>query len=198
MSSLSPNIVVLLVIILVPTIPSFLMFKYLPSNAIVKGPFRGLRIDLSGGFGGYFLIFLVLVGIQSKFEPISYEKWVVNGQIVFPDSPNIVYVDPRYVTLSVPSLRSDSDGNFSMSFLRTPDGQFDYPHLYINFPGYEMKTFWLGPKDKNVRNESLPVSFDQSSRVIDLGTIRLVKTPVVISSTDSGATGTKSSPYNEQ
>lgn len=197
MSSLPPNILFLLVIILVPTIPSFLMFKYLPANAVVKGPFKGLRIDLSGGFGGYFLIFLVLAGLQGRFQSINYEKWEVNGQIVFPDSSNIIYVDPRYVTLSAPSLRSDSNGNFTMSFLRTPDGQFDYPHLYINFPGYEIKTFWLGPKEKNIRNESLPVSFDKASRVIDLGTIRLVKA-TVLSNAGNGAAGSQSSPYKEQ
>lgn len=170
-----PNIVALLIIILVPIVPSYLLFRLLPADAVVTGPFKGLRIDLSGGFAGYFLIFLVLVGIRGSFESTNYEKWIVNGQIVLPDVTTSAYVDPRYVTLSVPSLRSDSDGNFSLDFLRTSDGQFDYPHLYIDYPGYLPMAFWLGPKEMNVRGENLPVKFDPKNRVIDLGTIHLVK-----------------------
>jgi hypothetical protein len=175
------NMVVLLVIILVPIIPSYLLFKLLPASAAVNGPFKGLRIDLSGGFAGYFLIFLVLVGIRATFETTSYQKWAVSGQIVLPDDPARLYVDRRYVTLSDPSLRSDPDGNFAMSFLTTSDKQFDYPHMYINYPGYQPKAFWLGPKHQNDRNESLPITFDATHGLIDLGTIQLekVSTPVV-------------------
>lgn len=175
MQSMPPNMVVLLVIILVPTIPSYLLFKLLPSSAVVNGPFKGLRIDLGGGFAGYFLIFITLVGIRAGFEATNYQKWSVVGQIIQPDAPNTPYVDPRYVTLSVPSLRSDSNGNFTMDFLTTSDGQLDYPHLYINFPCCQPKTYWLGPKEQNVRHESLPVNFDTKNRVIDLGIVQLVK-----------------------
>ncbi len=167
--------IVLLVIILVPIIPSYLLFKLLPSDAVVNGPFKGLRIDLGGGFAGYFLIFITLVGIRTSFEATNYEKWSVSGQIVLPDDTASIYVDPRFVTLSVPSLRSDSNGNFSMNFLTTSDGQLDYPHLYIRYDGYQPKTYWLGPKEKNIRNESLPANFDPHNRAIDLGQVKLVK-----------------------
>lgn len=130
MALISPNVVALLIIILVPIVPSYLLFRLLPEKAVVTGPFKGLRIDLSGAFGGYFLVFLVLIGVRGSFQSTSYQEWVVTGQIVLPDdSFTSIYIDPRYVTLSVPSMRSDWDGNFSMDFVTTSDGQFDFPHL---------------------------------------------------------------------
>jgi len=172
---MSPNVTTLLIIILVPIVPSYLLFRLLPEKAVVTGPFKGLRIDLSGAFAGYFLIFLVLIGVRGSFQSTSYQKWVVTGQIVFADTSANTYIDPRYVTLSVPSMRSDWDGNFTMDFVTTSDGQFDYPHLYINYPGYQPETFWLGPKDQNVRNERLPVLFDSAHSHIDVGAIQLIK-----------------------
>lgn len=192
MASLSPNVVALLIIILVPIVPSYLLFRLLPEKAVVTGPFKGLRIDLSGAFGGYFLIFLVLIGVRGSFQSTAYQKWVVTGQIVFPDTSSNRYIDPRYVTLSVPSLRSDWDGNFTLDFVTTSDGQFAYPHLYINYPGYQAETFWLGPKDQNVRNERLPVLFDPAHERIDLGAIQLVKSP---SPPAEGPAATKPNPY---
>ena len=192
MASKSPNVVALLIIILVPIVPSYLLFRLLPEKAAVTGPFKGLRIDLSGAFAGYFLIFLVLIGVRGSFQSTSYQKWEVTGQIVFPDATSNRYVDPRYVTLSVPSLRSDWDGNFTLDFVTTSDHVFDYPHLYINYPGYQAETFWLGPKDQNVRNERLPVLFDTAHNRIDLGAIQLVK---IASPPAPSAASAKPNPY---
>ncbi len=172
---MSPNVTALLIIVLVPIVPSYLLFRLLPEKAVVTGPFKGLRVDLSGAFAGYFLIFLVLIGVRGSFQATSYQRWEVTGQIVFPDASGNIYIDPRYVTLSVPSMRSDWDGNFTMDFVTTSDGQFGFPHLYINYPGYQAETFWLGPKDQNVRNERLPVLFDTAHFHIDLGAIQLVR-----------------------
>jgi hypothetical protein len=189
---MSPNVTALLIIILVPVVPSYLLFRLLPEKAVVTGPFKGLRIDLSGAFAGYFLIFLVLIGVRGSFQSTTYQEWVVTGQIVLPDDPASIYIDPRYVTLSVPSMRSDWDGNFTMDFVTTSDGQFDFPHLYINYPGYQAETFWLGPKDRNVRNERLPVLFDSAHSRIDLGAIQLIK--AASPETPAGST-TKPNPY---
>lgn len=175
---MTQNDVVLLLITLVPIVPAYLLFKLLPAKAVVTGPFKGLRIDLSGAFGGYFLVFLVLIAIRGSVLVPQYSEWVVSGQIVRPDAESSeIYIDPRYVTLSVPSLRSDADGNFTMDFVTTSDGQLDYPHMYINYPGYKSVAYWLGPKDKNLRKELLPVTFDPQHRRIDLGVVRLVKLP---------------------
>ena len=50
-------------ILLLPLIPAFILYKFLPSKATVTGPFKGLNLKLSGSFGGYFLLVLVSSGI---------------------------------------------------------------------------------------------------------------------------------------
>jgi hypothetical protein len=170
-----PNAVALLLITLLPLIPAYVMFRLLPSKAAVTGPFKGLRIDLSGAFAGYFLIFISLIAIRGSFVGPTFETWTVTGQIVRPDIPANTYVDARYVTLSVPSMRSQADGNFSMQFVRSSDGQFDYPHLYITYPDYQPVAYWLGPSAQNDRHEQLPQLFDAKNRKIDLGVVTLAK-----------------------
>src|SRR5262249_56563519 len=50
--------------------PAYILFKTLPTDATVEGPWKGLRIKLGGGFGGYFLLVLLVFG---------YLYWM-NGQ----------------------------------------------------------------------------------------------------------------------
>ena len=47
------ELVVLTAIVMLPLIPAFLLFKLLPSRAVVKGPLAGLDVSLGGAFGGY-------------------------------------------------------------------------------------------------------------------------------------------------
>jgi hypothetical protein len=190
-----PNAVALLLITLLPLIPAYTMFKLLPSKAAVSGPFKGLRIDLSGAFGGYFLIFISLIAIRGSFEGPTYETWTVTGQIVRPDVAANSYVDARYVTLSVPSMRSQANGNFSMQFVRTSDGQFDYPHMYISYPEYQPLAYWLGPSGQNDRHEQLPQLFDAKNKKIDLGVVTLTK---LASTAPGGSAPATSNPYNAQ
>ena len=37
-----------------PIVPAYLLFKALPSTAIVTGLLHGFKIDLGGAFAGYF------------------------------------------------------------------------------------------------------------------------------------------------
>ena len=54
---------VLAAVMLLPLIPAFLLYKFLPSRTSVSGPFKGLNIKLTGAFGGYFLLVLTSIGI---------------------------------------------------------------------------------------------------------------------------------------
>ncbi|HTS45817.1 MAG TPA: hypothetical protein VMH01_15565 [Puia sp.] len=50
-------------ILLIPLLPAYIIYKFLPSRTAVKGPFRGLHINLTGAFGGYFLLVIITVGL---------------------------------------------------------------------------------------------------------------------------------------
>lgn len=96
-------IYVLSVIMLVPLVPAFILYKYLPSKTNVDGPFKGLNLKLSGAFGGYFLLVLIAAGIffpllkseqqktieqleaelrQLKRETSNHQQWSMEGSIV--------------------------------------------------------------------------------------------------------------------
>ena len=57
---------VLAAILLIPVIPAFVIYKFLPaSETDVSGPYQGLSLKLKGAFAGYFL--LVIVGLVLQY-----------------------------------------------------------------------------------------------------------------------------------
>ncbi len=56
------RIISIFVIVLCPLLPAFILFKFLPTEAKVEGPWQGLKIKLGGAFGGYFLLVLLVLG----------------------------------------------------------------------------------------------------------------------------------------
>ena len=57
---------VLAAILLIPVIPAFIIYKFLPaSDTDVSGPYQGLSLKLKGAFAGYFL--LVIVGLVLQY-----------------------------------------------------------------------------------------------------------------------------------
>ncbi len=54
---------VLAAMLILPLIPAFLLYKFLPSKTNVTGPFKGLNLKLTGAFGGYFLLVIVAVAV---------------------------------------------------------------------------------------------------------------------------------------
>jgi hypothetical protein len=55
--------VILTTLLLLPLVPAFIIYKFLPSKTVVKGPFKGLNINLTGAFGGYFLLVIISIGL---------------------------------------------------------------------------------------------------------------------------------------
>jgi hypothetical protein len=119
--------------ILLPVIPSILLFKLLPkSRAAVKGPFKGLQINLGGAVGAYFLLVLVISFGPSPTPPTPAEIWTIkgsvqdeNGQILAADKVNM-NVQPR-------TVQYHEDGSFDMKVLvkRNEMGQLEMPTLNV-------------------------------------------------------------------
>ena len=55
-------LIYLAAILLMPLIPAYILYKTLPAKTTVKGPFKGLTVNLSGAFSGYFLLVLITLG----------------------------------------------------------------------------------------------------------------------------------------
>lgn len=115
------SILYLLVGFLVPLIPAYILYKTLPAETSVSGPFQGLKINLSGAFGGYFLLVLIAFGFSLKLITDSngkrieqltaenavlktsnqelsalYENWTIEGQVTgnLPEKTKL-FVDAR-------------------------------------------------------------------------------------------------------
>jgi uncharacterized membrane protein len=76
------NIIYLLVVILAPIFPAFLLFmiKGLQSTANASGPYKGMAIKVGGAFGGYFIVFFILVfKLPNEFASAKKSEWRVNA-----------------------------------------------------------------------------------------------------------------------
>jgi hypothetical protein len=106
------NLTILVVLaILVPIIPAFLLYKSLPARTTVSGPFKGLNIQLSGSFAGYFIIVLLTTGlIVTYWETCpKYQLWTITGNIRLSGEDIVQGVD---LSIKPPHPYIDPTGGF--------------------------------------------------------------------------------------
>jgi len=72
-------------LLLVPLVPAYILYKNLPSKTSVKGPFRGLNIQLTGSFGGYFLLVFFSYGLLYYLKQTQQPSPVFHYNINFPN-----------------------------------------------------------------------------------------------------------------
>ncbi len=121
---------------LVPLLPSFILYKFLPNNQVaVSGPFKGLKVDMAGAFAGYFILVIAAYFIvkQMIFEkPAEYEAWTLKGYIT--DDKKMPLGKERnkpditvYPTIDIDNGRLD----FPI-LVRVSDKHYDFPGISIN------------------------------------------------------------------
>ena len=133
------------VAVLVPMIPAFILYKYLPSQAGVEGTYLyGLKINLAGAFAGYFVIMLSVFGwfqmhpVQTPPDKAAVpdtELWTVKGSIKMPAG-----AAKSDVRLSIfPGFRINQQGQFTIEVpvRRLRDGSLDFPSLQVDVHGRE-------------------------------------------------------------
>jgi hypothetical protein len=126
----------LLIAILLPLIPAYLLYRLLPSQADLEGPWQGLKIKVSGAFGGYFLLVITIFGYSSMMP--SYDVWTVRGQMGFADGPRVFDEHTLRFTLRPPEVSVHPDGDFRLTLFSVPDpsGRAQLPTLIIEHPNY--------------------------------------------------------------
>ncbi|MBC7746146.1 MAG: hypothetical protein H7096_13705 [Flavobacterium sp.] len=179
---------------LVPLIPAYILYKTLPAETSVSGPFEGLKVNLSGAFGGYFLLVLIAFAFSYKllndsnarrieklnnqntaliFENTNfknqYEYWTIEGQVTG-NSPERtkLFVDCR-------STHFASTGDFSSNiYLRNENNYSIVPTALCFFNTED------GYKVINL-NKKTSKDFDKFGIVIDISNklIRIGK-PIVL------------------
>ena len=122
---------VLAAVMLLPLIPAFLLYKFLPSRTSVSGPFKGLNIKLTGAFGGYFLLVLTSIGIffpllkndqakiiEQQSQRIKELENTVNGKQQWVMKGNVVSTSPKQTKVFFDESGTSfyETGEFSMNF----------------------------------------------------------------------------------
>jgi hypothetical protein len=139
------NIIYLCVIFFAPLLPAYLLFKYLPSHAVAKGPFKGLRIDLSGAFAGYFLLVLLAYSYlynEKSNPPEPGEMWMVTGHLTHASDKDKSIISEAIIQ-TFPPAYIDEQGFFTIYILRKLDpmlGIKRFPDLQFSLDGHQHVT----------------------------------------------------------
>ncbi len=160
--------------ILLPLGPAYVLYKLLPSTANVSGPFKGLNIQLSGAFGGYFLLTLLVFGfLASRPRPQAEEMWVVTGRIDCQQSGNPVDINQLKLSI-LPPKHSHSTGSDGTFIVRVPaerlaSGDADLPTLLIEHTGHEPVSINLNEEGFEYGQVEKKLRKDKENRKIFLG-----------------------------
>jgi len=177
------------VVVLVPLIPAFLLYKFLPHGRTeVGGPFKGLDIKLSGAFAGYFLVVLIvtsLVVFLIKTKPVvpcpvcptppatQYEVYTVTGKVDLEGDSKSPKIDSAQLTFSIlpPERTVKPDGSFSLQIPVRPgqNGEPEFPDLIIGHQdsAYDSATIPLDEKSPYKRQD-FTVVYNKVARTIVL------------------------------
>jgi hypothetical protein len=176
-------------ILLLPLVPAFLLYKFLPSKTNVSGPFKGLNVKLTGAFGGYFLLVLTSLGVffpilknqqQKQIEVLEQkiteltknagkqENWQLHGMV----ASSI----PQQTTLffNRQGARFEPTGEFEMAFaVDKMNGKAILPKsvcIFNKADGYKVINISreLASND-DIKN--LNITFNDSLRKIEVGNV---------------------------
>lgn len=164
------NLIVLFVLVLLPLIPAFLLFKALPSTAVVKGPLTGLNIDLGGAFGGYVAL-TVFIATFYATRMSGPETWTVQGDLQASEGEVPTAIS---CTLRPPVLKVDED-KFEFSI---PIADPSKPlRLVFEAPGYVKETVDLKGPDGRFGGAYDAEIFKSSQTIVLRKPIVLTKKP---------------------
>ena len=176
---------VLAAVLLLPLIPAFLLYKFLPSKTSVSGPFKGLNLKLTGAFGGYFLLVVTAIGvffpllkneqakvIEQQNEKIkqlensmsSHQQWVMKG--------NIVSTSPKQTKVFFDESGTNfwETGEFAMNFnAELQQGKALLPKALCIFnkdDGYKVLNLSRDFKSDDIKNYG--IFFDDSAHMIKI------------------------------
>jgi len=173
MNEIGELIVMTSAVVLLPLVPAFLLYRFLPAETHVTGPFKGLSIQLTGAFAGYFILTLGTGGFiaeqrhEDALKAAQAQLWAVRGVIKVPpgaDSPQDADID--MLVRPPDSSPIASDGSFDIEkvpLLNDPQTQLT---LEVRMRSREPQVlhFWHASDDALYR-----VTYDSVKRVIDIG-----------------------------
>jgi hypothetical protein len=168
----------LALVILLPMVPAYVLFKALPGTAVVSGPLQGLNIKLGGAFAGYFALLLLVFSTHSIWNPApAAQVWEVSGSLVAEDGTAIQQPDPKDIGVIPNSFNGYADGTFTLtvSTIPTLGGGITLPRVMVGYPNFQTTTIPLDPSDANAAH--LGLVRDETKHQIRIPPIRLKPLP---------------------
>jgi hypothetical protein len=155
MGETSQLIVFEIISVLLPLVPAFILFWYLPdqtANVSGGGLFKGLEVKFGGAFAGYLVVFLLLWQAKPK-DLHHYDTWTVRGAVQMHHAKDEIPPNEREVTGRVipPTFEVENDGSFAFR-IQVPDGENgepQFPDLQMNVRDYSGVTVHLRQQDRS-------------------------------------------------
>ena len=142
--SMTETIICSFIVVFFPLLPAYILYKTLPSTTTISGPFKGLTIGLTGAFGGYFILVLLLLGfVTTRFTSSKYEydSWRIKGTTGFQQTANAPDVRAISLFIRPPNPAINEDGSFEMEVLAKKGS--DFPFLIVDHPGFKREVISL-------------------------------------------------------
>jgi hypothetical protein len=145
-------ILVLTAVLLLPGLCAYALYSRLPSKTVVTGPFKGLDVQLTGAFAGYFLLVLVSAGFVFTWlgrkstlilHSAEYETWLVRGKIQLASGGPAARAQEAVITFKPRLFEVNDDGTF-YTVLPVPKGiTSSVTTMQIERPPYGAATILL-------------------------------------------------------
>jgi hypothetical protein len=150
-------------VVVLPIIPAYILYKSLPARTTVSGPFKGLTIQLKGAFAGYFLVALLTSGFITgySYTKPQYELWTIEGTVKLEEQKP---VEGIIFTIKPPHQDLSPDGHFVIDNVPLEKMMTVMPDLIIQKGGYATETVNL--REENPRYK---VSYDKNLKKIAIG-----------------------------
>lgn len=170
------ELVIITFTILLPITPAYILYRALPSEAKVSGPFKGLNIQLSGAFAGYFLLVLLIFGYHySQPKKSQYEVWEVRGQLKA--TPGASAKEGAVLSLLPSTVNVDANGQFDVLIATTPglNGGLKFPKLHIEHPDYQTVDIDLNETQPRYGGECCHISKNERDKALKFNDFVVLK-----------------------
>jgi len=166
----------MLLILLLPLLPAFLLFRFLPSSsAVVDGPFKGFNIKLGGAFGGYIVaVFLSWYIASSLLAPTWSDNWNVVARLQFVGATGAKPSPTEaFVLVHPPTPDIDSNGTLQLMvpIPRVHNSGAELQRLIVAYDGYETVNVPLDPDQRHVATyggTDYQVKYDEKNHQITI------------------------------
>jgi hypothetical protein len=179
------------ILIMVPVFPAFLLFKALPSKAIITGPLQGFNVNLSGAFGAYFALVVLLIGSHSIWDPPIGKVWSLDAKVMDENGNLLRLLEPSQIKVDPAPIRVIGSGAFHVDFSTSvgPTGAPVYPSLTVAGNDFLEIPISLDPVHP-INTKDLSIQWDSNKQTIHISRIVMHKLPAY------NASGPEPAPLN--